>query len=69
MDLFEKLLPHIVFSLQSMELFLWVEKDLLAKRGVIPAESRYVRGATLTPDRGSWRHAEFLNERMVRLTG
>ena len=67
MDLFEKLLPQIVFSLQSMELFLWMEKDLLVRRGVIPAESAHVRSATLSPDTDSWRHALLLNARVARL--
>jgi 4-hydroxy-tetrahydrodipicolinate synthase len=67
MDLFEKLLPQILFSLQNMELFLWMEKDLLARRGVIPATSTHVRPATYTPDDVTWRHARELNERIVHL--
>ena len=65
MDLFEKLLPHISFSLQNMELFLWMEKDLLARRGVIPATCTHVRSVTYTPDETTWRHAQELNERIV----
>ena len=67
MDLFEKLLPHVVFSLQNMELFLWMEKDLLARRGVIPEASRHVRKATYTPDAAFRRHAQMLNDRVVSL--
>jgi 2-keto-3-deoxy-L-arabinonate dehydratase len=65
MDLFEKLLPQILFSLQNMELFLWMEKDLLARRGVIPQTSTHVRPVTYTPDDITWRHARELNERVV----
>jgi 4-hydroxy-tetrahydrodipicolinate synthase len=66
-DLFEKVLPQIVFSLQSMELFLWMEKDLLVRRNVIPADAVHVRSATYTPDEYSWRHAQMLNERVAQL--
>ena len=68
LDLFAKLLPQIVYSLQSMELFLWMEKDLLARRGIIPASSAHVRSATWTPDQQSWRHAQLLNQRVADLT-
>ena len=50
LDLFEKLLPQIVYSLQSMDLFLWMEKDLLVRRGIIRASSAHVRSATWSPD-------------------
>ncbi len=66
-DLFERLLPQIMFSLQNMELFLWMEKDLLVRRGIIPRASAYVRSATITPDEHTWRHALELNERIVSL--
>jgi len=67
LDLFEKLLPQVVYSLQSMELYLWMEKDLLARRGVIPASSAHVRAATWTPDQQGWRHAQLLNQRVDEL--
>ena len=65
--LFEKLAPHISFSLQDFELFLWMEKDLLARRGVIPATSTHVRSVTNTPDSFTWRHAVKLNERVLSI--
>jgi 4-hydroxy-tetrahydrodipicolinate synthase len=65
--LYEKLLPHIVFSLQNFELFAWLEKDLLARRGVIPVESTYVRCATYRPDEHTWRHGQKLNARIAEL--
>ena len=66
-DLYEKLLPQIVYSLQSMELFLWMEKDLLVRRGVMDASSAHVRSARWTPDEPSWRYAQRLNERVAVL--
>ena len=65
--LYEKLLPHIVFSLQNFELFAWLEKDLLARRGVIPVESTCVRRATCRPDEHTWRHGQKLNARIAEL--
>ena len=67
MDLFQQVLPHIVYSLQSMELFLWMEKDLLVCRGVIPADVAHLRAATYTLDKDSIRHARFLNQRVADL--
>lgn len=64
----EKALPQIVFSLQNMELFMQVDKDLLARRGVIPQESAYVRSATYTPDEHTWQYAQKLNTRIVDFT-
>ena len=66
-DLYEKLLPQIVYSLQSMELFLWMEKALLVRRGVMDASSAHVRSARWTPDEPSWRYAQSLNERVAVL--
>jgi len=50
LDLFQVLLPQLVFSLQNMELFLCLEKKLLASRGVLPDSSTHVRRPTWTPD-------------------
>jgi 4-hydroxy-tetrahydrodipicolinate synthase len=66
-DLYEKLLPQVVYSLQSMELFLQMEKDLLVRRGVIDASSAHVRSASWRPDKQAWRHAQILNERVADL--
>ena len=63
--IFEKVLPQIVFSLQNFELFAQIDKNLLARRGVIPAESAYVRSATYTPDEHSWQYAQKLNARII----
>ncbi|NOY42080.1 MAG: dihydrodipicolinate synthase family protein [Planctomycetes bacterium] len=63
--IYEKVLPQIVFSLQNFELFAQVEKDLLARRGVIPKESAYSRSATYTPDEHSWQYAQKLNTRIA----
>ena len=64
MDLFEQILPHIVFSLQNLELFLYMDKDLLERRNLIAHST--VRAATLTPDAGTLRHADWLTERVLR---
>jgi 2-keto-3-deoxy-L-arabinonate dehydratase len=66
-DLYEKLSPHMAFSLQNFELFAWLEKDLLARRGVIPAESAYLRSATYTPDEHTRCHGQKLNTRIAKL--
>ena len=64
MDLFEQVLPHIVFSLQNLELFLYMDKDLLVRRNLLAHST--VRAATLTPDEGTLRHADWLTERVLR---
>ena len=64
--LYEKMLPQIVFSLQNFELFAQMDKNLLAQRGVIPAESAYVRSATYTPDEHTWEHGQKLNARIAK---
>jgi len=63
--IYEKVLPQIVFSLQNFEVFAQVEKDLLARRGVIPRESAHSRSATYTPDEHSWKYAQKLNARIA----
>ena len=63
MDLFEQILPHIVFSLQNLELFLYMDKDLLVRRGLIAHST--VRAATLTPDEGTLQHADWLTQRVL----
>ena len=64
MDLFEQVLPHIVFSLQNLELFLYMDKDLLVRRNLLAHST--VRAATLTPDAGTLRHADWLTKRVLR---
>ena len=63
--LFEKVMPQIFFSLQNMELFHYVEKQLLVARGVL--DEAIVRKATYTPDPATISYARELNERVVRL--
>lgn len=63
-DLFERILPFLVFSLQNMELFLHIEKTMLVRRSLLAHAT--VRAATLTPDPDTVQHAEFLMERLLR---
>lgn len=64
MDLFQEVLSHIVFSLQNLELFLHMDKQLLVRRNLLTHAT--VRNATLTPDPNTARHADFLTERVLR---
>jgi 4-hydroxy-tetrahydrodipicolinate synthase len=66
MDVFQTVLPQLAFSLQNLEFWLFVEKKLLAARGVIPESSTFVRQATRAPDPGAVRQALWLNERLLR---
>ena len=66
-SIFRVLLPQIVFALQHSELFNWVEKRLLARRGVLPEASTFVRRATWTPDDATLRHGDALNEAVIEL--
>jgi 2-keto-3-deoxy-L-arabinonate dehydratase len=66
LDLFEHVLPQLVFALQSMELFLWLEKRLLAARGVLDEGSTHVRRPTWTPNAETLTHGLRLNERLMR---
>jgi 4-hydroxy-tetrahydrodipicolinate synthase len=63
MDVFQRILPQLIFSLQNMELFLHLEKRLLVARGVL--EHAVVRRATLTPDSQVLAYGEFLNQRVL----
>ena len=65
MNLFEKVLPHIVFILQNLELFLYMDIDLLVRRNLLSLST--VRSATLTPDAGTLRHADWLTQRVLRV--
>ncbi len=64
-ELFQGVLPQIVFSLQSMELFHHAEKLLLQARGVLPETT--VREATTALSEGELAHAAFLNEGVLAL--
>jgi hypothetical protein len=64
-NLFEKVMPQIFFSLQNMELFHYVEKELLIARGVL--SNSVVRKATYKPDVSTMAYIKELNDRIVRL--
>ncbi len=65
LDIFERLLPQISFSLQNLELYLFVEKQLLASRDII--RNAHVRAITATPDVPTVSHAKQLNDRILKL--
>jgi 4-hydroxy-tetrahydrodipicolinate synthase len=67
LDLFQGVLPQVVFSLQSLELFLHLEKKLLAARGVLKEASTHVRRPTWSPDADTAAHGLRLNARAVRV--
>lgn len=64
-EIFQGVLPQIVFSLQHMELFHHAEKGLLQARGILPG--CVVRELALTPDRYLERRISFLNDGILRL--
>ena len=64
-NLFEKVMPQIFFSLQNMELFHYIEKELLIARGVLT--NSVARKATYTPDASTKAYIKELNDRVVRL--
>jgi len=64
LDLFEHILPQLVFSLQSLELFLCLEKRLLTQRGVLNESNRNVRRPTWTPDEQTLAYGDLLNRRV-----
>jgi len=66
LDLFQVVLPQLVFSLQSLELFICLEKRLLAARGVLPESSTHVRRPTWTLDLDTLEHGLRLNARIIR---
>lgn len=64
-DIFQRVLPQIVFSLQHMELFHHAEKRLLTARGVLPGA--VVRQLTLGLDKYLEDRISFLNEQILAL--
>jgi dihydrodipicolinate synthase/N-acetylneuraminate lyase len=64
-DLFEKVMPQIFFSLQNMELFHYIEKELLIARGILT--NSVVRKATYKPDASTMTYIKELNGRILRL--
>lgn len=65
LELFQVVLPQVVFALQSSELFNWIEKRLLRARGVLNGDNIHVRSATWTPDDATLRYGDWLNEQVV----
>jgi 4-hydroxy-tetrahydrodipicolinate synthase len=63
-QLYEKLLPQIVFSLQNLELFLFCEKRLLQARGLL--SNAHCRKAGFTPDPQAVRYVDELNDRIIQ---
>jgi 4-hydroxy-tetrahydrodipicolinate synthase len=65
MDVFDGVLAQIAFSLQNMELYLYVEKQLLLARGIV--RNTGVRALTRAPDAETAAHAARLNDRVLDL--
>jgi len=63
-ELYEKLLPRIVFGLQNFELWLYCEKRLLQARGLLP--SARCRDASFSPDQDTLRYVDELNDGIIR---
>lgn len=64
-DLFEKVMPQIFFALQNMELFHYVEKELLIARGVL--KNSVVRKGAYRPDAATVSYVKELNARVLKL--
>jgi 2-keto-3-deoxy-L-arabinonate dehydratase len=64
-DLFEKVMPQIFFALQSMELFHYIEKELLVARGIL--KNSNVRKARYKPDASTIAYTRELNDRILQL--
>ena len=65
LNLFQVVLPQLVYSLQNMELFLRIEKELLAARGVLSSSNSNVRSPTWSPDTDARQYGLKLNERVI----
>jgi dihydrodipicolinate synthase/N-acetylneuraminate lyase len=64
-ELFQGVLPQIVFCLQNLELYHHAEKLLLEARGII--SGTVVRQATLTLRESEAKHVRFLNTKILNL--
>lgn len=64
-EVFQGVLPEIVFSLQNMEFYHTPEKSLLQARGVLSAPT--VRSLKSTVDKYNMEHINFLNQRILAL--
>ena len=63
-QLYEKLLPRIVFGLQNFELWLYCEKRFLQARGLLP--NPRCRDASFTPDPDTLRYIDELDDRLAQ---
>lgn len=63
-ELFGMVLPHIVFSLQNFELYLYCEKRLLQARGIL--SNARSRRAGYTPDPATVHYVDELNARVLQ---
>ena len=63
-QLYEKLLPFIVFGWQNFELWLYCEKRLLQARGLLT--SARCRDASIAPDPNTVRYVDEICERVMR---
>ena len=63
-QLYEKLLPRIVFGAQNFELMLYCEKRLLYARGLLA--STRCRDACIAPDPHTVRYVDEMNEQFMR---
>jgi 2-keto-3-deoxy-L-arabinonate dehydratase len=64
-ELFERVMPQIFFSLQNMELFHYMEKELLIERGVLT--NSVVRSARYIPDASTKKYVKELNNRILEI--
>lgn len=64
-ELFERVMPQIFFSLQNMELFHYMEKELLIERGVLT--NSVVRSARYIPDPATKKYVKELNRRILQI--
>ena len=62
-QLYEKLLPFIVFGWQNFELWLYCEKRLLQARGLLA--SARCRDASIAPDPNTVRYVDEMSERIM----
>ena len=65
LDVFDRVVAQIVFSLENMEFYLAMEKRLLALRGII--RNTGVRSLTLAPEPDALAYADLLNGRVLDL--
>jgi len=65
MDVFQRIVPQLIFGLQDMGLFLHVEKRLLVARGLLRQATD--RRITFIPSPELVTHGDFLNQRVLKV--